>query len=163
MPPALQTISRNQYAPFFGGEKSTSIQPKNNPCDARALVKSLARNPTVRDELLMAELNDFKGSIAIVVSSCDAFFDAWRPFAAFLQKFWADCPLEIFLITNELELRSSRIRALAVGEDRGWSSNFLPRSGRRSHTLMFSTCRRIIFSPLPVQKPAAGARFCRSR
>jgi hypothetical protein len=73
----------------------------------------------------MAELNEFKGSIAIVVSSCDAFFDAWRPFAAFLQKFWSDCPLDIFLVTNKLDLRSSRIRALQVGEDRGWSSNFL--------------------------------------
>ncbi len=73
----------------------------------------------------MAELNDFKGSIAIVVSSCDAFFDAWRPFSSFLQKFWADCPLDTFLVTNELKVRSSRLRALPVGEDRGWSSNFL--------------------------------------
>jgi len=73
----------------------------------------------------MAELNDFKGSVALVVSSCDAFFDAWRPFAAFLQKFWADCPLDIFLVTNELAVRSSRIRALPVGEDQGWSGNFL--------------------------------------
>ncbi len=73
----------------------------------------------------MAELNDFKGSIALVVSSCDAFFDAWRPFSAFLQKFWPDCPLDIFLVTNELELRSSRIRTIRVGEDQGWSSNLL--------------------------------------
>jgi hypothetical protein len=73
----------------------------------------------------MAELNDFTGSVALVVSSCDAFFDAWRPFHAFLQKFWLDCPLDIFLVTNELDLRSSRIRALRVGADRGWSSNFL--------------------------------------
>ncbi len=73
----------------------------------------------------MAELNDFKGSVALVVSSCDAFFDSWRPFHAFLRKYWADCPLDIFHVTNELELRSSRIRALRVGKDRGWSSNFL--------------------------------------
>ena len=86
--------------------------------------KYLARNPSLRDELPMAELQDFKGSVALVVSSCDAFFDAWRPFNAFLDKFWPDCPLEIFLVTNELAFRSPRIRALAVGPDRGWSSNF---------------------------------------
>ena len=73
----------------------------------------------------MAELNDFKSSVAVVVSSCDAFFDAWRPFNAFLQKFWPDCPLDIFLLTNEIEVRSPRIRAIAVGADRGWSSNLL--------------------------------------
>ena len=71
----------------------------------------------------MAELNDFKSSVALVVSSCDAFFDAWRPFHAFLEKFWGDCPLDIFLVTNELEVRSPGMRSIAVGEDRGWSSN----------------------------------------
>jgi len=73
----------------------------------------------------MAALNDFKSSVALVVSSCDAFFDAWRPFHAFLEKFWDDCPLDGFLVTNGLEVRSPRIRSIAVGEDRGWSSNLL--------------------------------------
>jgi hypothetical protein len=73
----------------------------------------------------MAELNDFKSSIAILVSSCDAFFDAWRPFQAFLDKFWPDCPLDTFLLTNEIEVRSPRLRSIAVGPDRGWSSNLL--------------------------------------
>lgn len=81
----------------------------------------------------MAELNDFKGSIALVVSSCDAFFDAWRPFAAFLQKFWPDCLLDTFLVTNELEVRSSQIHALRVGPDRGWSSNLLRVLERVAH------------------------------
>ena len=73
----------------------------------------------------MAELQDFKSSVAVIVSSCDAFFDAWRPFHAFLRKFWPDCPLEIFLISNELGVRSPLLRNLRVGEDRGWSSNFI--------------------------------------
>jgi hypothetical protein len=73
----------------------------------------------------MAELKNFKSSVALVVSSCDAFFDAWRPFHAFLEKFWGDCPLDVFLLTNELKVRSSRIRSIVVGKDRGWSSNLL--------------------------------------
>jgi hypothetical protein len=73
----------------------------------------------------MTELNDFKSSVAIVVSSCDAFFDAWRPFHAFFEKFWPDCPFEIFLVTNELEVISPRLRSIAVGPDRGWSTNLL--------------------------------------
>ena len=71
----------------------------------------------------MAELKDFTRSVAVLVSSCDAFFDAWRPFNAFFEKFWSDCPLEVFLLTNRLAIHSRRIRPIATGEDRGWSSN----------------------------------------
>ena len=71
----------------------------------------------------MAELKDFVGSVAIVVSSCDSFFDVWRPFAFFLRKHWPDCPLATFLIVNELRIRSASIRELPVGEDSGWASN----------------------------------------
>ena len=73
----------------------------------------------------MPGLTDFKNSVAVVVSSCDAFFDAWRPFAQFLNKFWPDCPLPIFLLTNELQIRSPRLRSIAIGPDRGWSSNLM--------------------------------------
>lgn len=68
-------------------------------------------------------LKDFAGSVAIVVSSCDTFFDAWRPFAFFFRKFWPDCPFPVYLITNQLRVRSRFILALPVGEDRGWASN----------------------------------------
>jgi hypothetical protein len=71
----------------------------------------------------MAELKDFAGSVAIVVSSCDAFFDVWRPFAFFFRKHWPDCPFVTFLITNELRVRSASVQALPVGRDRGWASN----------------------------------------
>jgi len=71
----------------------------------------------------MKELRDFAGAVSIVVSSCDAFFDAWRPFAFFFRKFWPDCPFPVNLIVNELSVRSDFVRAIAVGEDRGWASN----------------------------------------
>jgi hypothetical protein len=73
----------------------------------------------------MAVLDDFTGTVAILISSCDAFFDAWRPFVRFFEKFWSDCPLEVFLLTNRLNISSTRIHPIAVGEDRGWSSNLL--------------------------------------
>ena len=71
----------------------------------------------------MSDLKDFARSVAVVVSSCDAFFDVWRPFAFFFRKHWADCPFPIFLIVNELRIRSASIQALPVGPDRGWASN----------------------------------------
>ena len=71
----------------------------------------------------MPELNDFASSVAIVVSSCDAFFDAWRPFVYFFRKHWRDCPFPIFLIVNQLRVRSTLLQPIAVGPDRGWASN----------------------------------------
>ena len=71
----------------------------------------------------MPTLKDFAGSVAIVVSSCDAFFDAWRPFVFFFRKHWADCPFPVYLIVNELRVQSNSIRTIAVGEDRNWASN----------------------------------------
>lgn len=76
---------------------------------------------------------DFASSAAIIVSSCDAFFDAWKPFAEFFHRFWPGCPLEIFLLTNELRVQSRKIQPIAVGEDRGWSSNLLVALGQIPH------------------------------
>ena len=71
----------------------------------------------------MPELKDFASSVAILVSSCDAFFDAWRPFAFFFRKYWSDCPFPIFLIVNRLRVRSSLLEPIVVGPDREWASN----------------------------------------
>ena len=71
----------------------------------------------------MPELKDFTSSVAVLVSSCDSFFDAWRPFSVLFRKFWPDCPFKIFLIVNQLRIRSSLLQPIAVGPDRGWSSN----------------------------------------
>lgn len=71
----------------------------------------------------MKQLQDFTGSVAVVVSSCDAFFDSWRPFAFFFRKYWGDCPFPVYLIVNELRIHSGFLRAITVGEDRGWAAN----------------------------------------
>lgn len=73
----------------------------------------------------MPDLRNYSESVALLVSSCDAFFDAWKPFARFFEKFWDDCPLSSFLLSNHLTVHSDRWQSLAVGPDRGWSSNLL--------------------------------------
>jgi hypothetical protein len=74
-------------------------------------------------ELRMPELKAFASSVAIVVSSCDAFFDAWRPFVFFFRKHWNDCPFPVYLIVNRLRVRSNIVQPIPVGPDRGWASN----------------------------------------
>lgn len=62
---------------------------------------------------------------AVLVSSCDRFFDAWRPFAAFWRQHWPTerLPWPTFLVTNRLPVRSDWLTPLPVGADRGWSDN----------------------------------------
>jgi hypothetical protein len=74
-------------------------------------------------ELRMPELKAFASSVAIVVSSCDAFFDAWRPFVFFFRKHWSDCPFPVYLIVNRLRVRSDIVQPISVGPDRDWASN----------------------------------------
>ncbi len=71
------------------------------------------------------ELDEFAGSVTVIVSSCDAFFDCWRPFAYFFRKFWGDCPFPVRLLVNELDLRSDFIQPLRVGPDRGWATSMM--------------------------------------
>lgn len=75
------------------------------------------------DVPVVKQLPGYANDVSVVVSSCDAFFDCWRPFAFFFRKFWPECPFTVYLITNELDVRSSVIRAIGVGEDRSWASN----------------------------------------
>src|SRR3954468_11591130 len=85
--------------------------------------KFLAPGNLLPNHSRMPELKDFAGSVAIVVSSCDAFFDAWRPFVFFFRKYWPDCPFRSHLIVNRLEVRSGIVVPINVGPDRDWAAN----------------------------------------
>jgi hypothetical protein len=63
--------------------------------------------------------------IAIVVSSCDQFRDAWAPFFHFFFKFWPDCPYPCFLLTNYGIYTDPRVTCLTLGRDRHWATNLL--------------------------------------
>lgn len=106
----------------------------------------------------MAVLAAFSKRVAVVVSSCDAFVDAWKPFASFLERFWADCPLELFLITNQLTVESPKIRALAVGKDEGWSSNLMKALAQIPQPYVLY-CQEDYFLTAPVRAEQLAADF----
>jgi hypothetical protein len=73
----------------------------------------------------MPELKAFASSVAVVVSSCDTFFDTWRPFVFFFRKHWGDCPFPVYLIVNQLKVRSGIVQPISVGPDQAWASNMI--------------------------------------
>jgi len=81
----------------------------------------------------MPELKAFASSVAVVVSSCDAFFDAWRPFVFFFRKYWSDCPFPVYLINNQLRVHSNIVQPISVGPDQNWASNMMVALGAIRH------------------------------
>lgn len=63
-------------------------------------------------------------NVAIIVSSCDFFKDCWEPFILSVQKYWADCPYPIYILSNNDEIETPKgISFIKVGEDKMFASN----------------------------------------
>lgn len=60
---------------------------------------------------------------AVVVSSCDAFRDCWKPFAESMHRFFPERDCRIVLISNFISEDIPGIEVFPVGEDRNWAEN----------------------------------------
>jgi hypothetical protein len=58
----------------------------------------------------------------IVVPSCDGYSDLWQGLKNSFDKFWPDCPFELYLVSNETAGLEG-FRNIRVGRDLGWSAN----------------------------------------
>ena len=67
----------------------------------------------------------FKNKFAILILSCDKYADLWPIFFELFWRYWPDCPLNIYLITNKLSISDNRVRCLCMGEDISWSDNLI--------------------------------------
>jgi len=63
--------------------------------------------------------------VAVIVSSCDQYRDAWAPFFYFFRKYWPDCPWPVYLITNYGVYRDPSVTCLAIGREQSWADNLL--------------------------------------
>ncbi len=65
----------------------------------------------------------------VIVSSCDAYSDAWHPFFTLFFRYWPDCPFVVYLISSEKKYPDSRVNSLQI-EDKKWASNILEVLGK---------------------------------
>jgi hypothetical protein len=61
-------------------------------------------------------------SIPILVISCDAYSDVWRPFFSIFWKRWPDCPYPVYLGSNYKIYPDERVKCITVGDDISWAS-----------------------------------------
>lgn len=75
----------------------------------------------IRKNSLMSGDND----IALLVVTCDAYKDLWRPYFQCLFKYWPDCPYPIYLGSNNSVYPDPRVKPITIGDDKDYSSNLL--------------------------------------
>jgi hypothetical protein len=63
-----------------------------------------------------------KHSLTIVVCSCDAYSDLWRPFFTLFFRHWPDCPWNVVLMSNESQFDHPLVETVCVGQLGSWSS-----------------------------------------
>lgn len=63
--------------------------------------------------------------VPILVISCDAYSDVWRPFFEVFFARWSDCPFPVCLGANHRAYDDDRVRTLAIGDDVSWGDNVL--------------------------------------
>ncbi len=62
---------------------------------------------------------------AVLVSSCDAFEDIWKPFFTLFFRYWPDCPFKVYLLNNYKKIDFPGVEVINVGEDKKWASNMI--------------------------------------
>jgi hypothetical protein len=67
---------------------------------------------------------------AVVIASCDKSKDLWKPLVESYDRFWPDCPMRKYLITNHARPKIDGVEVVTVGEDRGWSAGLKTAIGR---------------------------------
>jgi len=60
--------------------------------------------------------------VAVLVISCDAYRDLWRPFFELFWKHWPDCPYPVYLGSEVHTFPDPRVLHLDVGKQPDWST-----------------------------------------
>ncbi|MBW2045386.1 MAG: hypothetical protein JRI96_10950 [Deltaproteobacteria bacterium] len=60
--------------------------------------------------------------LSILVLSCDNYSDLWDTFFDCFERFWPDCPYNIYLGSNTVSYNRKHIEVLYSGPDKDWSS-----------------------------------------
>lgn len=73
----------------------------------------------------MKNKDKFKNNCSLIVSSCDAYQDLWRPFVNTFEKYWPDCNLKRYFITENKDLFCKEFHTIKCGLNKNWSDRLL--------------------------------------
>lgn len=58
--------------------------------------------------------------LAVFVDSFDGMADVWPYYFAIFNKYWKDCSLHRYLVTNEMAFSEDNLEVIKTGKDRNW-------------------------------------------
>jgi hypothetical protein len=87
-----------------------------------------------------------KKSIAFVIVSCDRYSDLWPGFFKTFYKYWPDCPLDVFLVSNFIPFNDSRVNSILIGEDKDYATNLRIAISQINHPWIFLWLEDCMFS-----------------
>lgn len=64
-------------------------------------------------------------STAILVISCDKYFDITKPFFELFFRYWKDCPFPVYFCSDTLSFPDSRVKNISPGRQLEWSAMLL--------------------------------------
>lgn len=71
----------------------------------------------------MATSHSKSSPIALLVASCDAYADLWPPFFSHLRRFWPQCTLKTYLLSNTVRANLPGVHELLIHPDESWSGS----------------------------------------
>lgn len=77
--------------------------------------------------------------VPLLVVSCDAYRDLWRPLFELFFRRWPDCPHPVYLGSNFEVYEDPRVHSLRIGSDLSWAANVVAMLDRlgSEHVLLF--------------------------
>lgn len=66
-----------------------------------------------------------QSNVAVLVVSCDAYQDLWAPFFACFNKYWDDCPYNVYLGANYSIYKNNKVSQILIGDDIDYSTNLI--------------------------------------
>jgi hypothetical protein len=66
-----------------------------------------------------------KKNFSLIVLSCDKFYDTWKPLIYSFKRYWPNCPINRYFLTNKKSCVSNFFLNVKVGNDQDWSTNLI--------------------------------------
>jgi hypothetical protein len=67
--------------------------------------------------------DDFLDDLAVLVTSCDKYEEAWHPFFTLLNKYWPELTNKKYLISNKKTYNHSNIIPVQIPDEKSWADN----------------------------------------
>lgn len=66
-----------------------------------------------------------KNDCAVLINSCDAFEDTWKPFFTLMTEYWSECQFPVFLNTESKSFEFEKVKVLNHSKPMPWSDRVI--------------------------------------